>query len=363
MDEKNKQKLTLDDILNQLTKPSVILGQDAGRQASVSPPLPLPQPSSQIPVRGEVKLPSLGNEIKSSSISGTIPSPAESQQSNISLSLRTMALDRDRLRKGQGPTSVEVQKTIQLPKQLDPKATPAVPKENSVEAQERVSTAVPSAPLRPTLPIRPTIRLPQQIPASSSQKQTISTLPQISREKPATEQTIDNYNRERIASKSNEALPGYLGAPVPKKIAESPKEVLEYRALAKVIGSGMTAGIIITVIIAIVAYFLLSFFVFNEEEPASLPSSTPISTPQITQTPESSELDSIFRDVISINFSLPANKVDTMTNLKSFIRGVEINRSEFNKINFIPTDNQTIVSNFTELLDRLSIQYPVALSE
>ena len=60
---------------------------------------------------------------------------------------------------------------------------------------------------------------------------------------------------------------------------------------------------------------------------------------------------------------MPANKVDTMTNLKSFIRGVEINRSEFNKINFIPTDNQTIVSNFTELLDRLSIQYPVALSE
>jgi len=224
--------------------------------------------------------------------------------------------------------------------------------------------ATPLAPTRPTLPIRPTIRFPQPATLTPpTQKQTSSILPQISREKPATEQTIDNYNRERIASKSNEALPGYLGASVPKKIAESPKEVLEYRALAKVIGSGMTAGIIITVIIAITAYFLLSFFVFNEEELAPLPSPTPISTPQITQTPESSELESIFRDVISINFSLPINKVDTATNLKSFIKETEINQSEFKKINFISTDSQTIALTFIELLDRLSIRYPVSLGE
>lgn len=123
----------------------------------------------------------------------------------------------------------------------------------------------------------------------------------------------------------------------------------------------MTAGITVTIIIAIAAYLLLSFFVFNKEEPAASP--TPIPTSRITQTPEPDELESIFGNVTLVNFSLPVNQIETTADLKTLIKGTEINLKEFKRVNFILSDNQAKTLTFTGLLDRLSVRYPADLPD
>jgi len=360
MDEKNNQTLTLDDIVHQLTKPSVIQGQDAGKQIS-TPSSTLPQLPSQQPIPREVRLPSLGNE------SRTVPSPETlsknpptSQRVNTSLLIRTMAQDIERLKMGQRPTPIEVKGAIQPSKQQNPVSVPTPKKIISEDPSKK--SILPPLP-RPTLsPKTPILIRPYPVsPNLPSQKQTSSSLPPVSTGKPPTKYFPEHYHREEIVGKSDNMLPAYPGAPVPKKIVTPEKENLQYSVLARIIGSGMTAGITITITIAVVAYFLLSFLVFNTEEPILSPS--PIATPQITQTPEYNDLELIFKNVDSINFSLPINQVETVTNLKSFIKGADINQNEFKKINFILSDSQVTTITFTDLLDRLSVRYPAALKD
>ena len=352
MDEKNNQELTFDDILHQLTKPSIIQGQGQGMGVQVPTPSPsLPPSISRPPISGEVRLPSLGGESKSVSIQGIIPTPPVSQQNNTSLSIRTMAQDIERLKKGQKPVLLEVKRTIQPPqKQIPIPNPPPVPKEVGIDILKK-------APIAPSLS-RPSIPAPPSLPA---QIQTLQMLPRIPKESSPTEYIQEQRHEEAVVGKMEDLLPEYLGAHVPEKTVKPVKENLQYSVIAKIIGSGMTAGIIITVIIAVAGYFLLSLFVFNAEEALPPPSPTPI--PQITQTPDYNELETIFRDVGSVNFSLPTNQVETSTDLKAFIKKTEINKTEFKKINFVSFDNQTITLTFTDFMDRLSVRYPVLLRD
>jgi len=106
---------------------------------------------------------------------------------------------------------------------------------------------------------------------------------------------------------------------------------------------------------------LLSIFVFDIAEPEPVVSPSPIATPRVMQTPAYNYLESIFTNVASVNFSLPLNQTETVTDLKSLIRETDINQNGFRKVNFILHDKQIANLTFTNLLDRLSVRYPVTL--
>ncbi|MBI2064864.1 MAG: hypothetical protein HYT62_02280 [Candidatus Yanofskybacteria bacterium] len=357
MDEENKQILTFDDILHQLTKPSIIQGQDLGKKTT--PPLPFSSKPSILPSSG-VKLPVLGGESKSAvkpeAPSGSVaPLPEK-----MSLAIRTMAQDIERLKRGEKPVPAEVNKVLSpLPQRQS--SVSSVSADKDTAPPPSIDMPLESSVPYPASPLRPPIRTAPPSPSLPSSRERLLPPSSASKEKAPVGYIQDQYRQETSSGKLEDMLPAYLGASVPKENVKIAKEKLQYGVLARVIGSGMTAGIVITVVIAVAAYLVLSLLVFNAEEPIESPS--PTATVQVTQTPEYDYLGSIFMGIASVNFSLPLNQVGTIANLQSLIKQTDMGVKEFRRINFTLADNQGQSAMFTDILDRLSVRYPAALRE
>jgi len=358
MEEKNQKPLTVGDILDQLVKPSAIQNLETSRPNP--PPLTLP-PSPTTGTSPGIRLPQLAKRPETP----TGPSiPSVPQSPELRLSIRTMADDLARLKQGQKPVGLEVQKSkadITVPPQKLPPPPPirvAVPQPPPIQSR---ATPPPLSrpPLRtfspPPISTRPAPAIPDLPPIPRpGTPPPISTLPTIPSKEP------EHTHPEKIISKGD--LPAFLGAPVlQKKAPKKLEERIEYGVLAKIISSGMTTGIISTIVVAVIVYFLLSYFFFNQEEAIVV---TPTPTPtSIAPTPEINELETIFKSVPSVNFALPQDKEQTVGLFLSFIKNQTLVKKEFKRINFTPPPEQTNRNiNFTELLSWLSIEPPPSLA-
>ena len=279
-----------------------------------------------------------------------------------------MSADLARLKQGQRPQVFEVKKqAVQNQKITPPQQTP-VPKSIPLVPQliKPVLPPLPTPPRpafkptpAPTVPLttRPS---PSQSfkpsPRPTTQNQEMVTPPPLDTQPFITSKDSEHHHKERIIS--TDSLPGFLGEPVPKKTAKLPEEKVEYGLIARVIGSGMTTGIVSTVIVAVVTYFLITYFVFNQEEEIVL-TPTPTQT-GLAPTPIVNELETIFRATATDNFYTPESQEKTVPEFISFIKNKVLVKKEFRKVNFILPSGQVInkTSGFTDILDILSVKYP-----
>lgn len=362
MNEKDQKSLTIGDILDQLIKPSVLQGPEVLSQKPAVQVLPTPQhiQSADISISSPsapqkpttfpsggyasgINLPRLGGGPEKTEISGSQLGTV--QPPGLKLYIRTMAADLERLKKGQQPSGLEIKSTMATP---PPKTIP-LPEVSSPPPKPVQPRPVLPRPVAPPLPTRPL--QPPPLPV-------IPSAPPIQPASPGKEQ--EHRHIERIISEKD-LLPPFLGAPIPKRVIKSKEERVEYRLIAKIIGSGMAVGITSTIVMAVVAYFLLSFFVFNREE-ATTPTPTPSST-GIIPAPVN-ELETIFKDISTVSFKVTENEAVAVSGLKAFIDIQVMTKKEFKRINFInSTDNALINRNFTGLLDIFSIRYPSELKK
>ncbi|MDP3697692.1 MAG: hypothetical protein Q8R55_06830 [Candidatus Taylorbacteria bacterium] len=354
MDEKGQKPLTIGDILDQLIKPSVLQGPEVLSQKPVSP---TPPKTTIFPSRGPsvtgLNLPRLGKEPEKTGISELQSGIA--QVPELKLYIRTMSADLERLKKGQQPSGLEVKSALTPPL---PKTTPPKP------VQPRPTLPRPVAPLPPR-PVQPPPHIQSTDLSISSppapQLPVIPSAPSIQSTLPGKEP--GHSHPERIISEKD-LLPPFLGAPIPKKVIKQKEEKVEYRLIAKIIGSGMTVGITITVVMAIAAYLLVNFLFLNREETAT---PTPVTSPTATiPFPEINELETIFKGTAMVDFRIPEARPAVIPALKSFLDGqIQIlTKKEFKRINFTnSTDNAPINQNFAGLLDIFSIRYPLELRQ
>lgn len=330
MDEKDQKPITINDILDQMTKTPATPNQGVfSPRPNLSPPQPIPIPTvpprpiqqePQAPkLQVEIKLPSLGKTSENKLISPQSQVPTESK---LKLSIRTMVSDLEKIRRGQKPLGEEVGKDIK----------PSLPTPS-------VSAFLPVAP-------RPTPKLPS------------STQP-LSEEHYHPEKIISREKADTNKVKEKEELPAFLGANVPKKVSKSQEEKIEYGLIAKVIGSGMTTGIVSTVGLALVAYFTISYFFFSQEE-VIVPTPAP---PIISQTPiaEINEINIIFSDVDMLDFQLPLQKESAIPSIKSFINEQVVEKQELQRLNITSQSGNTIL--FNEILENLTTSFPSELED
>ena len=349
MDEKD-QILTVGDILDQLIKPSVVQGP----VTQVPQPKATPPPSAPSFSQGQsggVALPDLS---KGKPLAPRVDQSGRAlpsaRPSELRLSIRTMKDDIARLRQGQRPSG-EVKRSI----------APVIGKKDIFLPRIKQELLTQPSPLPPpTIPsqLPPLPRfLPPSLPPSRStplppMPDQLPPIPSVPR-KPA-----HIHEEIRILDKDN--LPAFLGAPIPKKKDPGPEhEKIEYGVIAKIIGSGMTTGIVGTMIVAIAAYGLIYYF-FLREEPmvVATPSPTPIET---TPTTEANELEIIFRSVPATAFSLPADTSQAVPELRSFIDRETLDQAELRRINFMITAEEPKLT-FTQLLNKLALSYPTDLT-
>lgn len=409
MEEKDPKSLTINDILDQLVKPSVIQGpKDQGVSSSPQVPvskieekssakLNLPSISG---VSGGLSLPSLGDktkeaELQKKEVIDSKPASLERSESTTSaevkLSIRTMADDLNRLRRGQMPTGVEARKVltqqvsgkVKIVEELAQKAEeaaseleplpPPIPSRPPTFSRNEIKTKkpLPSVPI-PSLPVSGSDKQTKErrswfgFPLFSGKKEKPEPNPQFSQAiKPKTapslpirdemEKTITTPVPRKI-----EDLPAYLGAPMPSKKIISPEEdKVEYGLIARVVGSGMTTGILSTVILAAILYLVLSYFVFNTEE---LPTPTPIATQtDISPTPEINELDAIFRTISAVNFTLSEEPDQAAISFRNFIDQEPIDTKQFKKVNFITDQANQNDINVDYIFEKLGVKYPTEL--
>lgn len=133
------------------------------------------------------------------------------------------------------------------------------------------------------------------------------------------------------------------------------QEKVEYHSIFKVVGSGMTTGIIITITVAVGIYFLLSFFVFNGNE---LPTPIASTAPTPTAIIEINELENIFAAIPKVFTDISTADGQTVSLLRSFISGVEMNEKELRRLYAIPEQKEGL---FTGLLSILAVDYPIEL--
>jgi hypothetical protein len=325
MDEKEKNSLTVNDILDQLTKPSILKEPQAAPRPQASLPS-VQKPPSPSPLSGSVQLPQLGaQKATQEQAVKKDDSPQE-----FKLAIRTMASDVRKLQQGEKPSSFEFSRAAN--------GGEVIPK-----------PAEPVRPPKPVLPPIPNINVP--VPPQAKMSPPLSSAADPG-----------HYHPEKVISDSGVdiGLPEFLGAPVPKKKKPAtPEEKVEYGLIARVIGSGMTTGIISTIILAIGLWFALSYFVFNvEEEPIVTP--TPTADPFPTLTPSTAnELETIFKNVKAVDYLMPENKEGLATDLGAFINRQEINKKEIKRFNFTGAEGQKLL--VTDILEKLSINPPLEL--
>lgn len=387
MDEQNQKTLTIEDILSQLAKPSVLKGLETPTTGSFNTPTTkgpstFSQPqSSTTKQTPDIILPQLK---KSQAEVNIKTAQTEPQQQESRTFIRTMSIDLERLRKGQSPLGLEVKtKPLTPPQRPIPKTpvpTPILPPSISrstapiapitltrppiinvpqVKPSPRLTPptlptpTIPRRPIAPSIPTtpRPPLAMPPSVrppiqPSASTPAQTQTSGEEI------------HHHTERIISEKD-LLPAFLGAPIPKRVAKTKKEKIQYGLIAKIIGSGMTVGITITVVIAIIAYLLVYILLLKPKEVIT---STP--APTVTETPkqEVDELEAIFQAISSIDFIIPEDKTNATSSLQSFLTTQILAKKEFKKINFInQTDSSTAKPNFINLLDTFLIHYPQEL--
>lgn len=376
MDEKESNSLTIGDILDQLVKPSVIEGRGVPTPRQASPTMPT-LPSAPTRATPEVKMPQLG---KAAEEPANLSANSQTK-SELRLSVRTMSDDLERLKRGQKILPSEIQKTLiptpsklSPPKPQPPPATiikpklpePPAPTPSFRPPLSTQPSSVPSniaslPPLRPAQPIKPPPTPVRPMPAPIRPAPTPvrpMPLPPISAPSSPTHEP-GHYHPEKIVGE--EALPPFLGAPIPKKVKKPTEEKIEYKLIAKIIGSGMTTGIVATLIMAGAAYGLVYFFYLNKAE---TPITTPTPTIGATTTPIINELETIFGSVSSINFQLPSQREEAVSNLKTFVNNQTLATKEFRRLNITvqPSSEQKNLS-FTDLMDNLSLNYPPEIKD
>lgn len=297
MEERDPKPITINDILDQITK---------------TPATPIPKPiipvTQTLKPQAEIKLPSLGKISEKESPSSQSIAPTESK---LKLSIRTMASDLEKLRKGQKPLGEEVGKdiTLQKPVQQTPQTIPKPP----------VTATLTPKPPEPTQPI-----------------------------------AERHYHPEKVISGE---LPAFLDANPPKKVTKPQEERVEYRLIAKVISSGLTTGVVSTIVVALLVYFVISYFFFNQEE-VIIATPTPVSTSP-TPTAEINEINAIFSDTFALDFQLPEQRENTTSNLKSFINNQVLGKKQFLRLNITDQTKQTVSSE--EILRVLTASFPPEL--
>ncbi len=399
----DQKTLTVGDILDQLVKSPA--AQGPGPQVPQTPK-PAPPPTSTPPVnlsqeRG-FSLPQLGKKEESSEPSvQTKPSasfPVSNQTLTPRLYIRTMADDLVRLKKGQTPTEVQIKSAPTVfseGKKLEPQIQS--PKIQQIQpTQQVVGQEVESQPepgkglvsevsdLLKTLPVTgpfggstqsnakiPPIKIPffGSKPSSEPPLKASISLPSI----PSPGQSVPEQSQppfsglpphihEEVEISDKDLLPAFPGAPMPKKIPKKQEEKVEYRAIARVVSSGMVTGILGTVILAVVVYFALTFFVFKKE-PLSLNSTTPTPVDQ-TSGSDDKGLETIFKSTPLINFNVPTDNKTTARELQSFMDGQNIDKKEFKRINFqIPGLAPDQNPSFVDIMKSLAITPPPELKD
>lgn len=362
MEEKGQDSLTISDILDQLVKPPITQGPGVPPPRSVGQ---FPSPSfsgSPQPIGGsspptttlppikiggetEIKLPQLGKMGGEPTVSSQ---NSKTQPAELKLSIRTMADDLEKLKRGQRPSaSPQINKILSPSIPTPPKTQPPVPPRPAPIPPR------PSLPLSPpaTLP-RPPIQPPSpRLVPPSVRPMTLPPIPQM----PAGE--LKHFHPEKVVT-GEEMLPPFLGAPIPKKVKKPTQEKVQYGLIARIIGSGMTTGILITMTMAAVAYGLVYFFYLRVEETPTVISPTPSG---ITATPVINELETIFRNVAVVNFQLPNQRQEAVSSLTSFINGQSLLKKEFKKLNIAFPGQEQKIYSFTELMDNLFLRYPPEL--
>lgn len=338
MEDKDPKPITINDILDQITKAPATPNQgvDSPRPNIPSSPTPAPRPNDGAPIlpkpssqilkpQTEIKLPSLGKP-KEQEKDLPYSQSTTPTGSKLKLSIRTMASDLEKIGQGQKPLGEEVDRDIVMPK------------------------ISPSTPPTSTSPIIPTI---QAIPRSPS---------------PIKPPIENHYHSEKVISKGKtdtnksqekEGLPSFLDANILKKSSKPPGEKVEYGLIVRIISSGIATGIISTVVLALVAYFTISYFFFNQEPEISIATPTPTISTSPTPTIEVNELNNIFSDVLTVDFQLPEQKEDVIPNIKSFVSAQTLEKKGFRRVNIINQSGQTVL--FDEVLENLATSFPLEL--
>ncbi|OGM96821.1 MAG: hypothetical protein A2816_00375 [Candidatus Yanofskybacteria bacterium RIFCSPHIGHO2_01_FULL_39_44] len=351
MDEKDKNPITINELLEQMTKTPATPSQGVhslrpNPPTQPTPPQPttLPKPAQSAtsfqsrptpnqdirplpPVQSKPTTPpplqksqppSPQTRIKLPSLDKIVPKPTPSQsevatESRLKLSIRTMASDLDKLRKGQKPLGEEVGKEVVRPQ-----------------------PHLPPLPTAPATPIQPVKTQPETRP-------------------PLTEE--QHHHTERIITK--EELPAFLGGTRPSKTYKPKEEKVEYGLIAKVIGSGLTTGVVITVVLALITYFMISYLFFNEEG-VIVTTPTPITT---TPPPNTglNEINSIFSGVTTTSFAISDQIENTIPNLKVFIENQVLETKELKRLNITSQSGETLL--FKEMLSLLTKSLPQELED
>lgn len=357
MEEKDQKTLTVGDILDQLAKPSVIQNPEPPPLRPLKPAQLTPQPSVGIKAPSEVKLPSLGAGSRPSFDQAGAPLPL----SEVRLSIRTMATDLARLRGDKIAEPILIEKKISPQPSVPVFKKPEVPRVAPLPPTPRPIPTPTPRPLAPSVSVplpKPVERQleskkPPAPPPPSAVLPALPPLPKV----PVTEP--EHHHQETILSTGD--LPAYLGAPMPsKKPKKAEDEKVEFGVLAKIISSGMTTGIVATVIVSIALYFLISYLFFQEEQVTPIDSPTPAPSQGIL---EVNELEAIFKGIQVINFMIPQDLKQATPSLKTFIQLQDLESKEFNRILFSSSGQVGQVMNLIQLFDTLAISYPKELKE
>lgn len=361
MDEKDNKSLTVGDILDQLVKPPIT--QSPPPQISKSEPVPsVNSPIKIEDIGGGLKIPVLGEDRKTldtnSSTKELDRAEFPKEPVKIQLSIRTLADDIKRLRGGQESDSTEVEKTIILG---------AKPQEKALLSNEQIDTKIDKQQLLEDIK-----ELPQspKAPAALSEDDQLSRTKNIGLKIPFLGKDSE-YNpiplpsrpahiHEEIQIADRDDLPPFPGAPIPKKAVKPKDEKVEYSAIMRVISSGMTTGIVSTVVIAIGIYFLLSFFIFNDEGGIfSNPTPPPTQEAPINQV---NELEVIFKTVPITTFIIPSDIQKTNLEFNTFIDAEKIDNKNFKRVDIKTADSQVSELRFSDILKNFRINYPSELN-
>ncbi|MDO8496035.1 MAG: hypothetical protein Q7S43_01115 [bacterium] len=351
MDERDQNPLTISDILEQLVKPSVIQG---GTQAPQPKPI-VPPPTPPLSKQGQdnISLPQLNKQ----TLQGPGLKPPDGQigrPSDRRQTIRTMSGDLARLKQGLTPLALELGARKNTGN-LQPKEGSPTTKTQNIPPEAIGKPSLPQITDRPIdIQEKPSPPRPQS--SFLNQKLVVPpvVLPSLPPNRPA-----HIHEETRILDKDN--LPAFLGAPIPKRKAPRPEdEKVEYGVIAKVIGSGMTTGIVSTMVLALVAYGLIYYFFLREE--VIIPTTTPTPTPVNTIPPvQINELEEIFRTTPITTFSLPPDPTNLIPEFQLFLEQQTIAQKEFKRIKFLPVQSGEILT-FTKLFDGLAIKYPAELN-
>ena len=372
MSENDSKPTTITDILDQLVRPSVIQVPNS-QSTSYSPATGVlgvsdVNKTKKDSLLSDISLPELGGKAKIMASAGdkVVSSKEAAGISELKLAIRTMADDLARLKQGKEPLGFEAKKVIS--KDIEGESAQVQEKKNEEPVASK--SILPSQLNRAPIFSRGNIKSPFPIPAhpipspssGSPSGKGFSFFGGSDEQTNTESKTGFPIKKEIHRPELEDKLPAYLGAPLPmpkKKITKPEDEKIEYGLIARVIGSGMTTGIMSTIIVAIAVYFLIFYLFFNSEEASVV---IPISSsPIITATPEVDELADIFKSEGVVSYRLVENSESIVSDFRIFIEKESIGDKEFKKIEILLSSSEDITLGLIDILDKFGIKYPQAL--